>query len=78
MLVRSLLSRRRLMQIQSTSEELRIYSSSKISSAPVDDIEPYAKYFITHMKQMESFCEKCPQSMSKTNKCPVCEYGTKL
>lgn len=48
--------------------------------APVDDIElPYAEVFHhSYEANGKLLLEKCPQSMSKTNKCPVCEYGTKL
>jgi hypothetical protein len=48
--------------------------------APVDDIElPYAEVFHHSYKNNgKLLLEKCPQSMSKTNKCPVCEHGTKL
>lgn len=48
--------------------------------APVDDIElPYAEVFHhSYEANGKLLLEKCPQSMSKTNKCPICEYGTKL
>jgi len=48
--------------------------------APIGDIElPYAEVFHhSYEANGKLLLEKCPQSMSKTNKCPVCEYGTKL
>jgi len=48
--------------------------------APIGDIElPYAEVFNhSYSNNGKLLLEKCPQSMSKTNKCPVCEYGTKL